>query len=117
MDFIFEPKYLQTYFKSRRKSLDKKNVLIDKGPRTKEHYQSFLKEEMGGTFVPFLSKFIRKKNINLAKRIVKIINFENCFRTDTEIKGNITMRQYRAPEVILSKQNMFYFGSFIKQIN
>lgn len=54
----------------------------------------------------FLTK--KSKNIELSKRKFKIIDYGNCYDYSDERYGLINTRQYRAPEVILSKRDLDY---------
>jgi hypothetical protein len=51
----------------------------------------------------FLSKLLKIGTLNLSNRKFKIIDYGNCYDYSDERYGLINTRQYRAPEVILSK--------------
>ena len=53
---------------------------------------------------PFLSNEVKMSKINLSERKFKIIDYGNCYDYSDERYGLINTRQYRAPEVILSKK-------------
>ena len=60
-------------------------------------------EEIQSSKNPFLSNIYKFGNFDLSTRKFKIIDYGNCYDYSDERYGLINTRQYRAPEVILSK--------------
>jgi hypothetical protein len=83
--------------KSKREILKKNSYkeFLNRSIKTSRNRSTVLK--------PFFSKYFKFDNFDLTKRRFKIIDYGNCYDYTDERYGLINTRQYRAPEVILSK--------------
>ena len=92
---LFEPRKTKKDVSLRKHSFMEfiqRKALEEKNNKTKEK--------------PFLSNEIKYNNFNLSDRKFKIIDYGNCYDYSDERYGLINTRQYRAPEVILSKSKI-----------
>jgi hypothetical protein len=103
-DQDFRISSVATLFKHTKTNFPKKEIL------KKYSYLEFLdrnnnSEDTKNSKRPFLSNIYKFGNFDLSDRKFKIIDYGNCYDYSDERYGLINTRQYRAPEVILSKPN------------